>query len=354
MRAGFSPWCVDLFADRDLRAMAPVHRCAPDRYPDAMLELLDVAPAGPVLLTGALENYTQFLDDVGQRRQLLGSTADAIRAVRSPTALCQISPIEGLRLPQVRDRNLSPSDQADGERDATPRWLIKPCRSAGGMGIHPWLDGRDSIPPEHILQEYIAGTSISAVFAADRDRARLLGVTRQIIGESVFGVADFRYCGSIGPMALESAQEVALAHLGASLARIFDLRGIFGVDAIIDNHRRVCPVEVNPRYTASVEVLERFTHGAFLGPLDKILDALITGSAMACHGKAILFTKRDVHVSDLGNDVHADCLADVPKVGAHIKAGAPICTIFASGSDHASCLARLCDLASKLYAVLGQ
>ena len=41
IRAGLSPWCADLFADRDLCAMASVARCERHDYPHGLLDLME-------------------------------------------------------------------------------------------------------------------------------------------------------------------------------------------------------------------------------------------------------------------------------------------------------------------------
>ena len=84
LRAGFQPWCVDLFADRDLQALAPVRRCPAGRYPLGLLELLDDAPDAPVLCCGALENYPHLVNAVAARRPLQGCSVAAMFKVRDP------------------------------------------------------------------------------------------------------------------------------------------------------------------------------------------------------------------------------------------------------------------------------
>ena len=53
----FAAWAVDLFADRDLKRIAPTSRCPADGYPEALPELCDAFPPGPVLYAGGLENH---------------------------------------------------------------------------------------------------------------------------------------------------------------------------------------------------------------------------------------------------------------------------------------------------------
>ena len=56
-RAGLTPYVVDLFADRDTRAIAAGWaKCPADEYPSALPRLARQFPLGPVVYTGGLEN----------------------------------------------------------------------------------------------------------------------------------------------------------------------------------------------------------------------------------------------------------------------------------------------------------
>ena len=136
------------------------------------------------------------------------------------------------------------------------RWLVKPIWGLGDP-IHFWTaaDADDRPSPLVYLQEFIEGESQSAVFCGEGGGARLLGVSRQLVGEDFLHAAPFRYCGSVGPLQPDAAQRQTLERFGSILARKCGLRGLFGVDGIVRDGA-FWPVEVNPRYTASVEVLE--------------------------------------------------------------------------------------------------
>src|SRR5205085_1119619 len=109
--------------------------------------------------------------------------------------------------------------------------------------------------PRHYLQEFRAGESQSGVFAATDAGTCLLGVSRQLVGESWLHAPPFGYCGNIGPLDIGAAERGAWLRLGRTVAAFAGLRGVFGIDASVDDGVP-WPVEVNPRYTASVEVLE--------------------------------------------------------------------------------------------------
>src|SRR5262249_52040955 len=137
------------------------------------------------------------------------------------------------------------------------QWLIKPLLGAGGQGIRLWQG--EPIPERSqeqvYFQEYIEGDSCAAIYLGSGNAARLLGVSRQLVAESWLHATAFHYCGSIGPLALTPPLQQAFERLGNVLAAGCGLRGVFGVDCVLCDGVP-WPVEVNPRYTASIEVLE--------------------------------------------------------------------------------------------------
>src|SRR5262249_16815225 len=133
----------------------------------------------------------------------------------------------------------------------------KPWHGSGGTGIRHWA-GRRPAPAllrTHYFQEFIDGKSCAAIYLGNGQSAQLLGVTRQLVRESWLHAAPFHYGGSVRPLRLSPALREAFERLGIGTAEQFQLRGLFGVDCVLRGNVP-WPVEVNPRYTASVEVLE--------------------------------------------------------------------------------------------------
>jgi hypothetical protein len=100
LRAGFKPWCADLFADADLRQRVPAMQL-PARYPDGFLDLIDVELPGPWLYTGGLENRPFLVRKMARRRPLWGNDQAALLAARSPFAVAQGLRRAGLPGPAV-------------------------------------------------------------------------------------------------------------------------------------------------------------------------------------------------------------------------------------------------------------
>jgi predicted ATP-grasp superfamily ATP-dependent carboligase len=350
-RAGFRPYWIDQFGDADLRGRFPGRAVAPERYPAGMLSLLEAAPHAPFLYTGALENHADFLRRAAQRRPLLGNDAGTCGQVRDPRRLFACLQDAGIDAPRVIE------GAAGAVRPG--RWLLKSQRSAGGLGVSEF-DARAAVPPGHYLQQFVEGESRSGVFVGNGADAVLLGVTRQLVGLRELNAGPFMYCGSIGPLRLQDAERRQWQVAGSALARGFGLRGLFGVDAIVVDGT-VRPVEINPRYTASVEVIEqaigipaiRFHCDAFTG----VLPPVVVERLLVPVGKCYLFAPRAFAVDAIdslrdysGNGLLQ--LADLPNPGARIAPGAPLLSVLASAGDNETCGALLLRHAASVMKLL--
>lgn len=353
-RAGWDVTASDLFADRDTTACARVWRV--ERYPQEFAELARRITACPWIYTGGLENAPHVVRAVSRHHHLLGNPPDVLRQVRDPWLVQQALATCGLFFPETRA-------QAPAERDGS--WVCKPRRSCGGAGIHLWTPAAEnrleSGSPDRatragatpLFQQRIAGTCHGALFVATGSACRLLSITRQLTGCGWAGATDFRYVGSVGPLRCHAAVVDQFQRIGACLTAAFGLRGLFGVDAIVTDHQ-VWTLEVNPRYTASVEIYQRATganaildhwHACERGVLP--LPPIPSRGSM--HGKAIAYAREPVRVSERfcrwvdarNRRSPLPRLADLPTCGTEITAGYPILTVLVEGSTLPEIVRRL-------------
>jgi len=351
LRAGLRPWCADLFADSDLQAITPVLRCPPGSYPQGLLELVrQHGPDAPILLTGAMENAPDLIAELEQLRPLLHASSRDIAAFRqwNPT-LDPLPAIEGVQWCETHDlpemdaaasfveANL-PEDDGPPARD----WIIKPDQSASGVEVER-ITSIESIFWPSRVQQYIPGESLGVVWRSQQGYSELLGVTKQILGNDAFGVTGYRYAGSIGPWQLTPQQQLALTKLGQHLTQKFNLQGLWGSDVILDAEGNLWPVEFNPRYTASVEVLEKACSFAALNPQSQ------PAPARVIQGKAYVFATHAGIAPDLAVLFDPDQIADIPATGSQIRAHQPICSVFAQSQSIDDCLSRLQMLAREVY-----
>jgi uncharacterized protein len=385
LRAGLRPRCADLFADRDLQAVCPVVRVAPADYPNALADVLNNEWPGPWLYTGALENHPALVTGMAQRRPLWGNDGGPVSLAQAPETLASYLGYFDLPRPRVLQKEYPPEYGPE-------RWLAKPVYGAGGAGVRFW-DGvrRGKMPRRVYFQEYLEGTPCSAVYVGGTGRrllgvghalwlgltrntdaqvllgangvagGRLLGVTRQLIGEPWLNAAPFQYCGNVGPLPVNWRQLRLLRRLGDALP-LLGLRGLFGVDFILRD-RVPYPIEVNPRYTASVEVLEYATGMQALGWHRLAFEATAPRpgagrTAATVVGKAIFYARRRFAFPDDGPWMttlrqsqpwtELPEFADIPHPGEILDGGRPVLTFFARAATVDDCVDRLRAIAGEL------
>ena len=208
------------------------------------------------------------------------------------------------------------------------------------------------------------GTPGSVVFVAAGGHVVPLGITRQLVGEHAFGAEGYRYCGNILEVASDGApaREAALAPLvdrafalATVVAEEFGLVGVNGID-FITRDGAPCAIEVNPRWCASMELVERaydlsvfaaHASACASGRLPEF-DLVRARRGARAVGKAILYARRDVVVDDTETwRTKDDEVRDIPRAGEHISAGRPVCTVFATGRDAATARFKFSQPTSK-------
>ncbi len=349
LRAGMVPHCTDLFADVDLRRCADARTV--DSYPEGLLAAARESRAESWMYTGGLENYPHLIDQIAAECPLAGNRGDALRAVRNPHRLGR-SP---------RPRLGRAADIPHFRRNPRRRFVARkaPCgevaEQASASGTAPVDE-----PPRRRRPDAIT-SSESRAFPAPPSTlprgARLYCSAQAVNWSAPSGrprdnsTTPVRSVRCARPRLREQFEAI-----GRVLAREFGLVGLFGVDTVI-NGSKVYTIEVNPRYPASVEVLE--PRSAF-SAVELHLAACLGNDLPAAEspgelrhghirwGKCILCAsrphgQRSVCTVGRGCDaggVNAD-LADIPPLGAAILAGRPITTVLAEAEDQASVLNAL-------------
>ena len=332
LRAGLIPSAADLFADRDLAAIARCVRVESANYPDGLFNAAMTFPPSPWVYTGALENRPDLVDRLAARRPLWGNSSAVLRRARDPRNVAAILREARLPFPEVR------FDSTGLPRDGS--WLRKPLASAGGRGVITFdADTRPTTRPVYYHRR-IDGLSLSILFVSHVEGVFRVGITRQLVGRP--GEA-FAYRGTIAPWPVSAAVVRQVEGFGQALAARLDLVGLFGVDFVLDDEGVAWPVEINPRYTASVEVIEL---ACGLALLDDHRRACVGEASRASEvrwnrvvAKEVIFAEANTVFLGVPSEAHSiDDLfrvpevADVPDEGTAISAGEPVLTVFAEGA----------------------
>ena len=355
-RAGFTVTSLDAFGDLDqypgVRAYSLPRDFCLEFSASAVVEVARTIESDAVAYLSPFENHPALVEHLATGRELWGNDARVLRRARDHRTL-----------------------GGNGALHSN-RWLLKPRASGGGHGIRWWTPG-DPIPSGSYVQPYIEGTPRSIVFVSTGGTCVPLGLTIQLVGESSVGASGFRYCGSILCHSERSGRQAATSRnrrrpergvstladtatqLATDLTRRFNLVGVNCVD-FIDHDDVAIPVEINPRWSASMELVER-AHGI----------SLFAAHAAACTagvlpsfnaarariepttlGKAIVFARHDVICGDTRPWLDDPTVRDIPHPGERIPAARPVCTVFARGSTVADCQASLVARANRVYEIL--
>lgn len=352
-RAGLEPFAIDLFADRDTQLLGDCLRCPPDEYPEGLFRLARQVPPMPWMYTGGLENYPELIGELAKERELWGNGPDVLRRVRDPFALSNLLSANGHAHPRVLP--------ATGPLPDEGSWLRKPLRGSAGFGIgHARRSDRTST--RHFYQEFVVGQPMSMVFVS---RVGLVP-TRQLVGMPWLHAAPFRYAGSIGPVDYSTLDMQDVSRSGFRLATHAGMKGLFGIDFVHDEQRDHV-IEVNPRYPASVEVIEHaggiavvsrhqlaFGRGQYQPALLK--PTCVVGKAIYYADRPITFPAEGpwddslAHVTDVWRRPD---FADIPHPGDVIDAGHPVLTFFTEADSEEVCLRRLQLRAAELDRLFG-
>ena len=364
-RAGFAVTALDAFGDLDqspgVRALSMPRDFGAPFSASSVARAAETLRCDAVAYLSSFENHPRAVDTLARGRSLWGNAPAVLKRVRDPWLLAATLERRGVPAPRVSSRG-SRSDDNSGRGMATH--LLKPRRSGGGYGIREWAPGTP-VPRGYYLQERIDGVSGSITFVAAGGRAAPLGLTRQIVGDPEFGASGFRYCGNVlitaGDPLFTHATELwhAASALAGVVSQEFGLVGVSGIDFVAHDGTPY-PVEVNPRYSASMELVERaYGVSVFAAHAAACISGDLPSFELAhasrhtpATGKAIVFARHDVVCGDTRAWLDDPTVRDVPHPHERIPAGHPVCTVFADGADAASCYDALVRRASAVYAAL--
>ncbi|MFO0979853.1 MAG: ATP-grasp domain-containing protein [Planctomycetaceae bacterium] len=347
--SGWTPLCIDFFGDSDLRQML-TRRVG--RYLGAIESFRELPnrvagiPADiPLIWGGGLENEPGVLESIAAQRPVCGVSLDFVRTVREPQELDQL--VLGTALRRPRRVSAAPVE-------ATRRWLRKPYRSGGGLGIEFFEASRCS-PPEPVkgtyLEEFIEGLPFSVVVYGDgRGQATVIGSSLLLSGLTELGARGFQYCGNLGPAQMPGAMHRDVSNAVKTLASRTLLGGVIGLD-LVAGAEGVFLLEVNPRLTASHWLFESGSSGHLVrlqvGGLGQTstLGGSSGPSAVQIGVQLILWNQQTQKVPDLSSLRLSGGFrfADVPEPGVLGESGTPMCSLLGTGASAAQLIDALAE-----------
>jgi predicted ATP-grasp superfamily ATP-dependent carboligase len=167
---------------------------------------------------------------------------------------------------------------------------------------------------------------------------------------------------------MSTSLRARLEAIGWVLTSTFGLTGLFGVD-YVRNRGIPWPIEINPRYTASVEIHELFLGRSLLDDHRRACEGIDDQDeaptvpaepSQSVFGKLIIYAPCQLvmpeclRLRDAAPDhVAGSSIADVPWPGTSIDAGRPVMTLLVSAKNLAACQQRLFRLEKEWLSRLG-
>lgn len=345
--AGYAPRVVDLFGDVDTRASAARYlRVAPTRdfrFDDDALLAAIARLAGrqkpPLVWGGGLEGSPALLGACRQHCEVLGTAPEALAAIVSPAERYRRLQALGVATPAV----------ATARVPATGRWLCKQGGEAGGLHVRVAAPGMSLAAAEY-AQAFVRGRSLSVALLAGHRRVQVLGCSAHLFVPA--SAAPFGWSGAIGGITLPRRVRRDIDDVVPALAEAFGLRGLCGIDFVLDGDERWWVVDINPRPTATLELL--------VSP-----GAALRAHLAACRDRdwrdlVPRARRRALAVPYLSDPIRVAksldwpaWVADRPGPGARLPRGAPLCSVMATGDTADAALRALHRRLSRLGRLLG-
>jgi uncharacterized protein len=270
------------------------------------------APQGIVFGSG-FDDCPRSLVALSRHAPLLGNPKGLWRA-KDPRAFANACGEVGIPHPEIRA--FAPEEPS--------QWLVKRRGGSGGLHVASGQKGRPLGHGEY-WQRKIIGRTISLLFVRDVLTAAPIAWSEQWTAPTES--APFRYGGAAGP--IECAAPVGLIEKLGALTLRLGVRGLVSAD-FIDDGERLWLLEINPRPGATLDVFDNDEDPL----LTRHIEALSGGKSTPPKPRnpkasAIVYAEADA-VAPGG--VWPDWASDRPSPGSLIPAGAPICTVSASGA----------------------
>ncbi|MEM7558066.1 MAG: ATP-grasp domain-containing protein [Planctomycetota bacterium] len=260
--------------------------------------------------------------------------------------------VDGLGFPETAPK---PEFAESSPATATAaRWLRKSISGSGGLGVQSVVPSEiGEAGGDHYFQREVRGRVLGACLILPQlpRECELAGVTESWTERDWPGPTEFIYRGSFGPIPLSEEQNRILLNIAEEVRQQTGLRGWLGVDFIEDADGNLWLLELNPRWTAGMEILARadrnpvpahlacFTPDLVCPPSLPQMDALDADSeplTRVLAAKAVVYAERELRLGAremaiLHNPPRRN-FADIPRLPEDhsellIEPGHPILTV---------------------------
>lgn len=351
VRDGKIPYCVDFFADSDLRNLLQQIGAADNfqtisSYSEVTSAISNCDAKVPIVLAGGAETDTELHSQLRDQWTVAGMSSECIGQLRDPNLIFPALQAAGCSVPDWTSCEKKIRDQSHSQQ-----WLVKDVASSGGQAVST-ASASIRLSSSQFYQRQLEGICFSATYYSDNDdhsqRPTLLGFALQLSGLRALNCDGFQFCGNVGPLALSSdlQQQVLLA--AEALTQNFPIHGVWGIDFILKDSKPWV-IEVNPRVTASHELYERHQGGSSISHVQLQVKTIEGSAQKPDHAptssvnpvaRMVVYASESITVSAAternlkqflrtGADTRQKFwVADLPVNGSRVVKGTPLCSAY--------------------------
>jgi predicted ATP-grasp superfamily ATP-dependent carboligase len=366
-KAGYKVYTVDYFGDQDLKRVCheslsivkqtlgvTCGQLSTNFNPEALLQLtmglLKKNTIDVTLLSTGLDDSPDVLFELNDMIPILGNCPHVIKRIRDKMKFFQ--ELGRLEIPHPETAMAENFEEARKKaKDIGYPVLVKPSKGFGGVGIRKAQGPKElkqafqhaSLIDEKVLiQEYISGTPASVSLISSNNETITLTLNEQLLGVNELGQEEpFGYCGNVVPLVTTRSVMNRCKNTTERITSHFGLIGSNGIDFVISKEGIPYVVEVNPRFQATLECVERvlginMVEAHMKACLQGILPIIVKKTAVFCT-RLILFAPQRSIIPDLS--VFEE-VRDIPIPEVIIEKGEPVCSIVREGADRNSSLRK--------------
>lgn len=326
-QAGIDTHVIDLFADDDTKESTLsnhlINSFSMAQDQKTLLQLVNNyladKPELGIVIGSGFEDKLDMLMQLQQISSVLGNYYHVVKQVKNPITLRETLQKFSLPYPNYIDRD-------PGVSKGT--FLLKEIGGCGGSHVKVYKKSM-AIRGSHYLESFLEGKNYSATFIANGESCYLLGFNETW---TCSGNRNFTFAGAASNASLPARLGQQVTEAVKHLATLFKLRGLCGLDFIIQKTGQYAILEINPRPTATFELYDD------QGSLFKQHLAALNGHKIRkkempirqglSRALGILYAGKNIVVPPMK---WLDWVTDRPNPGRLITRGMPVCTVHATG-----------------------
>ena len=326
---------MDAFADRDTCDLARLWEKAPmddawEFAADALLAGADrLSPPGRcqgLIYGSGFEARPELLARLARGRPLLGNAPETLARAGDPASFFDL--VRRLGLPHPETRAAPPADPAN--------WLVKRAGASGGLHVRCATAG--TAGNGDYFQRRLPGTPCSLLFLADGCDLVPVGCNR-LLPAPPPAPTPWAYAGAVTLDGLPDGLEAEVLAAARALTAELGLVGLNGIDFLVDGGGWHL-LELNARPTATLELWDA-------DPLPALFDLHVAtcraGAAArlpaslprpaGARAVAVAYAPAPIRIP--AGFPWPDWCADLPRRGAEIHPGEPVCSV-RTWAEHAA------------------